>query len=238
MTRAQQALFISGLDEAKAGTWLGQARQGLERAAQAGLPEMAWTEPSAPPAAPPVQAPAASPEPVPRPLGSRRPPESAEAALGTAVHRYLELASLSPPPSGETPGGARPPAAEFRPLPTTDEARAAAMAGRILASPELRPFFDPAQHLAAHNELEYLDAAGQRRRIDRLVEFEAEVWVLDYKTGGLEEPDLAAHAQPHLAQLADYRRAMAHLYPVKRVRCGLIFGDGRLYEIPGNSTAH
>lgn len=227
MTRARQALFISGLASAGSGSWLELARQGLARAEQEGLPGMAWCPRPAGEAAGEAQTLSAS-APAPRPVGTRRPPESAETALGTAVHLFLEAA-----PSG---GAAPRPAPELEHLPRETRDTAAAMADRILASPELRPFFDPGQYLAAHNELEYLDAAGQRRRIDRLVEFRSEVWVLDYKTGGLDESDLAVRARPYLDQLAGYRRAMDELYRPKPIRCALVFADGRLYEIPDKNT--
>ena len=46
----------------------------------------------------------------------------------------------------------------------------------------LARFFDPAHYRRAWNELPFLTANGDFLRIDRLVEFEHEVWVLDYKS--------------------------------------------------------
>jgi ATP-dependent helicase/nuclease subunit A len=67
----------------------------------------------------------------------------------------------------------------------------------------------------------YVDAHGELKRIDRLVEFADEVWVLDYKSG-----TDASHAQ-----VREYREAMRAIYAKKKVRCGLLFADGRLEEI-------
>jgi ATP-dependent helicase/nuclease subunit A len=102
---------------------------------------------------------------------------------------------------------------------------------RIFTLRELAAAFDPSRHLRAFNELEFLDTKGRIARIDRLVEFESEIWVLDYKTGGLTEPDLAKRAQPHLEQMAGYRAAALNLFAGKPVRVALAFTDGRVYWI-------
>ena len=71
----------------------------------------------------------------------------------------------------------------------------------------------------------YVNAQGELKRIDRLVEFDDEVWVLDYKTGEAAEP------AKYRAQMAEYRSAMQAVYSGKPVRCALLFGDGILCEI-------
>ncbi|MDO9010590.1 MAG: UvrD-helicase domain-containing protein [Gallionella sp.] len=95
----------------------------------------------------------------------------------------------------------------------------------LLNTPALSHFFDARQHLAASNELAYVNAQGQLRRIDRLVEFDDEVWVLDYKTGE------KISSQDYSVQLDEYRVAMQAIYPHKTVRCALIFADGKLAEV-------
>jgi len=95
----------------------------------------------------------------------------------------------------------------------------------LLNAPALKRFFDARQHLAASNELAYVNADGQLRRIDRLVEFEEEVWVLDYKTGE------NTTSQTYSLQLEEYRAAMQTIHPHKAVRCALIFADGKLAEV-------
>ena len=95
----------------------------------------------------------------------------------------------------------------------------------LLNTPALARFFDAQHYLAAANEVAYVNALGQLRRIDRLVEFADEVWVLDYKTG--ENTVL----QSYTAQLEAYRAAMQAIHPNKAVRCGLIMADGKLAEV-------
>jgi ATP-dependent helicase/nuclease subunit A len=91
--------------------------------------------------------------------------------------------------------------------------------------PQLQRFFDPQHYRNASNELPYVNAGGELKRIDRLVEFDDEVWVLDYKTGA--KPDVA----PYRAQMQEYRTAMQTVYAGKTVRSALLFADGVLREV-------
>ena len=95
----------------------------------------------------------------------------------------------------------------------------------LLAQPGLQRFFDASHHRGACNEMPYVNAQGELKRIDRLVEFDTEVWVLDYKTSASHDP------APYRAQMAEYRSAMQSVYAGKTVRCGLIFSDGTLSEM-------
>ena len=98
-------------------------------------------------------------------------------------------------------------------------------AQHILTQKSLQKFFAPQHYLAALNELPYINAQGELRRIDRLVEFEKEVWVLDYKTGEVNNP------APYTAQMQEYRNAMRAVYAGKIVRCGLLLADGEFHEM-------
>jgi ATP-dependent helicase/nuclease subunit A len=98
-------------------------------------------------------------------------------------------------------------------------------AQEVLNTPDLARFFDAKYYLAAANELAYVNASGQLRRIDRLVEFENEVWILDYKTGASADPQFFS------VQLEEYRTAIEAIHPYKVVRCAVIFADGKLAEI-------
>jgi ATP-dependent helicase/nuclease subunit A len=97
-------------------------------------------------------------------------------------------------------------------------------AQRVLASPALKRFFDRKQFRRAANEVAYVAADGEVRRIDRLVEFEKEVFVLDYKTGSA--PADAGLAAQYEAQIAEYRAAVKAIYSGKTVRALLVFSDG------------
>ena len=105
-------------------------------------------------------------------------------------------------------------------------------AQRVLAAPDLARFFDPGRHRRAVNEVSYIGEDGDVRRIDRLVETDEAVWVLDYKTGDSAAIDPALIAQYH-EQLAEYRRAMRLAYgPTRRVNAAIIFADGTLLALP------
>ena len=248
MTRARQALFVSGVDDGKADSWLAMAKAALERAAMAGLPQMRWdsipaswegTRPSpasggrrrefGEPVSPPPE-PAGCAKPAvdgwegEMGIGTRIDAGGPEADFGIRVHAWLE---------GLTEGLDEADLAGRLDLDATTRERVAAMARRILEAPELAPAFDAGRHLAARNEMEFLDPAGRMNRIDRLVEYESEVWVLDYKTGGLEEPDPVRRAEPHLTQMSAYRDAARALHPGKAVRVALVFGDGKVHWLDG-----
>ncbi|MCS6786623.1 MAG: UvrD-helicase domain-containing protein, partial [Thiobacillaceae bacterium] len=217
MTRARQALVLSGLDDAGPDSWLVQARTALERIGPqlAVLPAMAECT-AAVQAVPPQPAPAPLSSP---PLGQRRTLGPPQAALGVQVHRYLELAGR---------GWAEAAIRQDLGLDAETYARVRTQAQRLLDAPALARFFDPRRYRAASNELEFVDGDGQLRRIDRVVEFDDEVWVLDYKTGETEPATALAR---HQTQLAAYRQAIRHLYPDRRVRAALVLADGTLAEV-------
>ena len=98
-------------------------------------------------------------------------------------------------------------------------------AHKLLEQPALQRFFDPKNYRRAVNEMPYVNAAGQIKRIDRLVEFDNEIWLLDYKTGGVVNPVL------HRTQMEEYRAAMQSIYAEKSVHCALIQEDGGLIII-------
>jgi ATP-dependent helicase/nuclease subunit A len=95
----------------------------------------------------------------------------------------------------------------------------------LFASKQLARFFDPEQYQSAGNEMPYVNALGELKRIDRLVEFDNEVWVLDYKLG--ESTDTARYR----AQMREYREAMQTVFGGKTVRSALVFADGALSEL-------
>jgi len=231
MTRARQALIVSGLAEAKEGTWMARLLAGLEGADFVGLPEMffspppsgeglgerelgshyAIVAPSPGPSGHPPPATEGSAEQGEGSVGRRRPPSTPEIAFGIHVHRYLELV---------TEDHAATAIQADLGLDGAAFANVRQMAEAILHAPETRRFFETGK---GRNELAYVGADGQIRRIDRLVEYDDEVWVLDYKTGGF--------AEGYLEQLADYKQAVAALYPGKCIRTALLYGDGRCQEV-------
>jgi len=114
----------------------------------------------------------------------------------------------------------------------TELKRIEADARALLAKPQLARFFDPMQYLVAHNELALLDAAGRMQRLDRVVEFDDAVWLIDYKTGDDSLGVSDAHlAERHRPQLANYQTLLSGLYPGKPVNAALLLADGRLVNL-------
>ena len=110
-------------------------------------------------------------------------------------------------------------------IPLTEISSLWQQAQHLLSSPELARFFDPLQYQTACNEMPYIDSSGKLKRIDRLVEFINEVWVLDYKLSESDESDR------YKSQMEEYRTAMQTVYSGKTVHCALIFVNGTLKEL-------
>jgi ATP-dependent helicase/nuclease subunit A len=153
------------------------------------------------------------------PTGKRAASETLEQRRGTWLHALLQQLSM--------PGAIADQAAMQTKcgIPPDEIDMLWQQAQALLSQPALQRFFDATQHRRAHNEMPYVNALGELKRIDRLVEFEAEVWVLDYKTGASHDP--AAYR----AQMDEYRSAMQSVYADKAVRCALVFADGILSEL-------
>ncbi|UCH46957.1 MAG: UvrD-helicase domain-containing protein [Betaproteobacteria bacterium] len=229
MTRAQQVFIASGSESIDRGeSWYAKIAAALDtsRIAQ-DLPQISETETVASQTVPPVEA-GSGFDGLRRPLnvgGRSDDLVDPRRRQGTLVHALLE--KCVPPAETNDPDVLRESLgvsdAEFESL--WKAARS------IIDEPSLSRFFDPGQYQQAFNELPYVSADGEVRRIDRVVEFDEEVWVLDYKTGdSASVDDLATAARPYLKQLESYRAAMTELMPKKLVRSALIFAGGLLYE--------
>ena len=160
------------------------------------------------------------------PIGIRQPliiADTKERERGIAIHALLEsfaadgVGNRRGDESAVASGGESGGAGEY-----------AEVARRILNAPQLQKFFRRDLFVSAHNELEIaltVDGAVVMQRIDRLVEFVDEVWVLDYKTGVV---DHAQAREQHRVQIDAYCDAIAPLYPGRAVRGAVIDGDGTL----------
>jgi len=224
LTRAQQALVVSG-DAAK-NAWLSRVAEAWQDGGHpADLPVSAKAETSPPAAMPPrIHAPAVGQRTSPAPT-------SEAAAAGELFHACLECHA--------PPGAARdlPALAARLGISAAELSKTEHAVQTLLALPELRRLFDPAQYLRARNELAFIDSAGRVQRIDRLVEFEDEIWVLDYKTGATDTAsDEAALAISHGAQLQAYAGAVEALLPGKPVRAGIVLASGRLVTLSGRAA--
>ncbi len=166
------------------------------------------------------------------PTGKRAARNTAQQQRGIWLHALLQhLTQPSPsiplPRAGEGSASAREREVlqQRLAIPSAEMETIWQQAQRLLASPQLARFFDAAQYRAAYNEMPYVNARAEVKRIDRLVEFEDEVWVLDYKLGDAED------AARYSAQMREYREAMQAVYAGKTVRCALMFASGALVEV-------
>jgi ATP-dependent helicase/nuclease subunit A len=215
MTRAQQALVVSGNSNGKGNkspSWydriaaVADERKNPLQAVAA--QSMTKQEAQSTAVLPPVVA-----------IGKREPRPSAQQQRGIWLHALLQHL---------TDGGSDIDVAGLRQnmgIPGEEMEGLWQQARQLVGRPELRRFFDPGQYRRACNEMPYVSAHGELKRIDRLVEFDDEVWVLDYKTG--ETANLAKYR----AQMSEYRSAMQAVYAGKPVHCALLFGDGILCEL-------
>jgi len=151
------------------------------------------------------------------------------ARLGQAVHRTLEWVAQR-----RNADRADLAQAAARAFGAADAGEVLRAASAILDSPACARFFDPDAIAWAGNEVPVPGAAGEVRRIDRLVRLapqaggDAAWWVLDYKLGGTPQDDTG-----YREQLAGYRAAVAALAPGETVRAAFITGRGELIELDG-----
>lgn len=215
MTRAKQALLVSGCGERIENMWYDRIANAQPQAAQ--NPLAVASAVSAHAAVQQSEAAVDVRLTQPLPTGSRKQAVSAPQQRGIWLHALLQ--HLLPPAEAVDEAELRRrcaiPEAEFDAL--LEQAQA------LLAQPHLQRFFDPRHYRSACNEMPYVDAQGELKRIDRLVEFDGEVWVLDYKLGH--------DAVRYRAQLEEYRSAMKDAYPGRTARCALVFADGTLQEM-------
>ncbi|MDP1680244.1 MAG: UvrD-helicase domain-containing protein [Burkholderiales bacterium] len=248
MTRAQQYLIVSG-SEAKNSqrpSWYARLASVMEANNDLTPPDQAPLAPSSAIHAPPQSLHTAQALPEIGPACGQRAQTIETPAMrhGTLLHRLLEQLA----PSGTLSPNSLPRAGE-RDLGSLRELHKLHLrhewaitedsfetlwreAQAILSTAHLARFFDPAHYHRAWNELPFLTANGDFLRIDRLVEFETEIWVLDYKSTEAATPaTLAQAAKPHRAQLQNYLAAMQSLFPGKQMKGGLIFKSGLMFEI-------
>ncbi len=225
MTRAKQALLVSGNGELVATSWYGRIAAAVE---QRDNPLLGGDLRIVPPLTKggweglrsrPFAGVPALQQPI--PTGQRAVRNTMQQQRGIWLHALLQFLT---PPIGGKGWGEREELQQRLGIPSDEMEPLWQQAQALLASPQLARFFDAKQYRSACNEMPYVNAIGELKRIDRLVEFDDEVWVLDYKLGDSE--DVACYH----SQMQEYRAAMQSVYAGKVVRCALLFGDGTLHE--------
>jgi ATP-dependent helicase/nuclease subunit A len=217
MTRAQQALIVSGSQSGKERrnqSWYERISAAVGEAQDNPLLDVAASQCGEVVAA--VRAPQ-SVLPLPVPVGEWRVRSTVQQQRGIWLHALLEHLSA---------GEAEQAALQQRlAIPPAEMAALWPVAQQLLGAPQLARFFDAHRYRAACNELPYVNAQGELKRIDRLVEFDDEVWVLDYKLGDAEG------VARYRAQMEEYRAAIQSVYPGRAVRCALVFAGAMLSEV-------
>lgn len=221
MTRAKQALLVSGSGKLLDGMWYQRIAEVTNGASSNPLVLAACAEVSSQPLSPSDHSQMKNAQLcVSMPTGMRKTVLNDAQRYGVWLHGLLQyLAVPDTLPSEEMRDELQRklniPADQIEPL--WQQAQA------LLNQPDLARFFDAQHYLSAANEVAYVNADGQLRRIDRLVEYKDTVWVLDYKSG--------ANVLSYSVQMEEYRAAMQAIYPNKVVHCALIFADGKLLEV-------
>ena len=103
---------------------------------------------------------------------------------------------------------------------------------KIINSISLKRFFNPKEYLKAHNEVAYINRSGDIRRIDRLIEFDDEIWILDYKIS--LDPDSKPSSEmlyQYKSQLVQYRDDFVKIRKDKPIRIGVVLIGGELIEL-------
>ena len=99
----------------------------------------------------------------------------------------------------------------------------------VLDSVELTTYLRSGPWIQAWNELDIADEKGRNFRIDRLVEFDTCLAILDYK---LTIPDIDTESySKYQAQLANYQKELARIRPDKPNKAFLISAEGKIKQI-------
>ena len=234
ITRAKQALLVSGNGELAETSWYGRIAAAVEQRdnplSGSSLPPFDKLRTGWPSARresgvflPDVEEALLHP----LPTGQRAARNTAQQQRGIWLHALLQYLTPPSPALSRTPPpwGAREELQQRLGIPSDEMEPLWQQAQHLLTLPALQLYFDPQHYRNACNEMPYVNAIGELKRIDRLVEFDDEVWVLDYKLGDSE--DVARYR----TQMQEYRNAMQFVYAGKTVRCALVLADGVLREV-------
>ncbi len=241
MTRARQALFVSGCEaRGVAGSWYGRVRSAVVAASGcADMPEAAichGNDLAVGGVTPEPQAPFSTEVPDPaidrlQPVGRRRDIiASPGQRYGVAFHLVMQHATA----------GARVGASELAlrlGLPLAQVEPMWQQARRLMSDPELAPLFDPGCYQRALDEWPIVTGAGELRRVDRVVELANAVWVLDYKTGSRAAIADTPLESEYRAQVQGYCAVLRSVFPAKPVFGLVLFADGSRIRVDASNDS-
>jgi ATP-dependent helicase/nuclease subunit A len=99
----------------------------------------------------------------------------------------------------------------------------------VLEASELKRYLSSGEWITAWNELDIATAEGKGYRIDRLVEFDDHLAILDYKLN-IPPEDSPLH-QKYLTQLRIYQNELSRIRKDKPNKAYLVSAAGKLMEI-------
>jgi len=108
-----------------------------------------------------------------------------------------------------------------------------AEAKSVLAASSLAWIFDPSNRSWSEQGIWVDTPQGARYRvIDRLVEHDGALWIIDWKTDRIDADKSAVAAAQHAPQLQRYRDAVGAIWPDQDIRTAIVFtGLGELVEV-------
>lgn len=102
-------------------------------------------------------------------------------------------------------------------------------ANAVLDAKELQPYLTANQWVQAWNEIDIISLDGKSFRLDRLVEFDEHLAILDYK---LTIPEVGSEAHTkYRTQLNNYKQELARIRPDKPAKAYLISAKGEISEV-------
>ena len=100
---------------------------------------------------------------------------------------------------------------------------------RVMSAKELKPYLYPDQWVAAWNELDIASEEGKSYRMDRLVEFDDHIAILDYK---LTIPQVGSEKyEKYREQLQNYQKELTRIRKDKPNKAYLISAAGKIHLV-------
>ena len=148
---------------------------------------------------------------------------------GTHFHKLLEFLTAH---SGSQITSPMPSEQELMNWLSIDQEHAKKLMERVqivMDAPKLKPYLTENQWVQAWNEIDVVSLEGKSFRLDRLVEFDDHLAILDYK---LTIPEVGSEAyNKYSAQLNNYKQELGRIRPDKPAKAYLISAWGEIAEI-------
>jgi ATP-dependent helicase/nuclease subunit A len=100
---------------------------------------------------------------------------------------------------------------------------------KVLEAPELSRYLTSGQWITAWNELDIASKEGKSYRMDRLVELDDHIAIIDYK---LTIPELGSEKyEKYREQLKNYQAELSRIREDKPNKAYLISSEGKIHQI-------